>query len=100
MPLSLAKLRLRYQDRIAVKVETASQITLQSPADRSSATMSAAPGASLGIASHVTHLGEIAQDDRWEKHRSGRMMALHRRSRVGPVVCPWTDAPTCRVCRT
>ena len=24
------------------------------------------------------HLGEIAQDDRWEKQRSGRMMALHK----------------------
>ena len=31
------------------------------------------------------HLGEIAQDDRWEKQRSGRMMALHCRSRAGPV---------------
>jgi len=31
------------------------------------------------------HLGEIAQDDRWEKQRSGRMMALHRRSRAGSV---------------
>jgi hypothetical protein len=31
------------------------------------------------------HLGEIAQDDRWEKQRSGRMMELHRRSRAGPV---------------
>ena len=47
--------------------------------------MSAAPGASLGIASRALHLGEIAQDDRWEKRRSGRMMALHCRSRAGPV---------------
>ena len=31
------------------------------------------------------HLGEIAQDDRWEKQRSGRMMVLHCRSRAGPV---------------
>jgi hypothetical protein len=31
------------------------------------------------------HLEEIAQDDRREKQRSGRMMALHCRSRAGPV---------------
>ena len=31
------------------------------------------------------HLGEIAQDDRWEKQGSGRMMALHCRSWTGPV---------------
>jgi hypothetical protein len=31
------------------------------------------------------HLGEIAQDDRWGKQRIGRMMALHCRSRAGPV---------------
>ena len=33
------------------------------------------------------HLGEIAQDDRWENQRSDRMMALHCRSRAGPVRC-------------
>ena len=31
------------------------------------------------------HLGEIAEDGRWEKQRSGTMMALHCRSRAGPV---------------
>ena len=31
------------------------------------------------------HLGEIAQDNRWEEQRSGRMMALHCRSRADPV---------------
>ena len=31
------------------------------------------------------HLGEIVQDGRWEKQRSRRMMALHCRSRAGPV---------------
>jgi len=31
------------------------------------------------------HPGELAQDDRWEEQRSGRMMALHCRSRAGPV---------------
>ena len=31
------------------------------------------------------HLGEIAQDNRWENQSSGRMMALHCRSRAGPV---------------
>ena len=47
--------------------------------------MSAAPEASLGIASRGTPLGEIAQDDRWEKQRSGQMMARHCRSRADPV---------------
>jgi hypothetical protein len=31
------------------------------------------------------HVGEIAQDGRWEKQRSGMMMALHCRPRAGPV---------------
>ena len=48
-------------------------------------TMIAAPGASLAIASRGTPSGEIAQNDRWEKQRSGRMMALHCRSPAGAV---------------
>ena len=47
--------------------------------------MSAAPGRALGSHRVALHLGEIAQDDRWEKQRNGRMMALHWRSRAGPV---------------
>jgi len=31
------------------------------------------------------HQGEIAQDDRWGKQRSGTMIALHCRSWAGPV---------------
>jgi hypothetical protein len=31
------------------------------------------------------HVGEIAQDDRWWKQRSGTMIALHCRSWAGPV---------------
>jgi len=42
-------------------------------------------GRALGSHRVALHLGEIAQDNRWEKQRSGRMMALHCRSRAGPV---------------
>ena len=49
------------------------------------------------------HLGEIAQDDRSGKQRSGTMMALHSRSRAGPVRSslgmrvPQTLMPKCSV---
>jgi len=45
------------QGHIAAKAETASQLAPQNPIDRSSVTMSAAPGASLGIASRAAASG-------------------------------------------
>src|SRR6266478_2050276 len=49
--LSLPKLRPRYQGHTAANAEAASHTAPQSPTDRSSATMSPSPGASLRIGS-------------------------------------------------
>ena len=72
MPLSLAKLHLRYQGHIATRQKQRhdERCSWVEPWDR--------------IAWHSI-LSEIAQDDSLEKQRSGRMMALHCRSRAGPV---------------
>ena len=48
-------------------------------------------GRAFGPHCVALHLGEIAQDDRWEKQRSGRMVALHCRSRAGPVPLFWAS---------
>jgi len=44
-------------------------------------------------------LGQIAQDDRFPKQRSGTMMVLHRRLRVGPVALLGTRVPRARSCK-
>ena len=81
MPLSLAKLHLRYQGHIATRQKQRhdERCSWVEPWDR--------------IAWHSI-LSEIAQDDSLEKQRSGRMMALHCRSRAGPAARLW--ASECR----